>query len=204
MGLPRIALSSLGILIALAAAGEARAQQRPGIPTAQVWYVGVGAGVSWYDGQDPDFNIPTLATQGMSDTTFGAKIYGGYRLTPYFGLEGSYADLGKASGGSSYKVSSINVAGVGRIPFGTGFFLQGKVGAAFTRAEGFGNHYYRTNLLLGGGVGYDLTDGATLLAEYEYYGKAGSKTAFDPTTGAVTGTGRADAHFWTVGAMLRF
>jgi hypothetical protein len=170
MRLPRIAFSFLGILIALAAADEARAQQRPGIPTAPVWYVGVGAGVSWYDGQDPDFGsatnpIPTLSTQGMNDTTFGAKIYGGYRLTPYFGLEASYADLGKASGGSSYKVSSINLAGVGRIPFATGFFLQGKVGAAFTRAEGFGNHYYRTNPLLGAGVGYDLTDGATLLAE---------------------------------------
>lgn len=213
MGLLRTALPFFGTVIALAAAPGALAQQRApaGIPTAPAWYIGAGAGVSYYDLDTADRNmIPSITTSGFDSTGFGWKIFGGYRFNPYFGLEGSYADLGQSSGGLKYAVHSWNVAGVGRIPFGTGFYLQGKVGAAFTRTQSAplgqttGNVNYKTNVLLGGGFGYDFPNGVGLLAEAEWYGKTGNPTFFDPTTGLVSGTGRADSWLFSGSMMFRF
>ncbi|MGH8696441.1 MAG: outer membrane beta-barrel protein [Burkholderiales bacterium] len=189
------------------------AQQRTqtGIPTAPTWYVGAGAGVSYYDMKSQDLNlVPSVTTQGFDSTGFGWKLFGGYRFNPYFGLEGSYADLGNSSGGLKYAVHSWNVAGVGRIPFASGFYLQGKVGAAFTRAQSspfgqtVGNTSYKTNVLVGGGFGYDFPSGFGLLAEAEWYGRTGTATGVDPTTGLIVGTGRADSYLFSVSSMFRF
>jgi OOP family OmpA-OmpF porin len=212
MGLLRTAVPVIGIVIALAAADSAVAQQRAaGIPTAPAWYVGAGAGVSYYDMKSEDLNmIPSVAGQGFDSTGFGWKLFGGYRFSPYFGLEGSYADLGNSSGGLKYAMHSWNVAGVGRIPFASGFYLQGKVGAAFTRTQSSpfgqttGNTHYKTNLLLGGGFGYDFPSGFGLLAEAEWYGRTGNPTAVDPSTGLITGTGRAESYLFSVNSMFRF
>jgi OOP family OmpA-OmpF porin len=211
MGSPRTALPCLGTVIALAAAGSAWAQQPGGIPTAPAWYIGAGAGVSWYDMKTQDLNaIPQTANTGFDSTGFGWKVFGGYRFNNYFGIEGSYADLGNSSGGLKYAVHSWNVAGVGRIPFGTGFYLQGKVGAAFTRTQStplgqpVGNTNYKTNVLVGGGFGYDFANGWGVLAEAEWYGQTGTPAAVDPVTGLVTGTGRADSWLFSVSSMIRF
>ena len=213
MGLPRTVLPAIGTVIALVAADSAVAQQRAptGIPSAPAWYVGAGAGVSYYDMKSQDLNmIPSMPTLGFDSTGFGWKLFGGYRFSPYFGLEGSYADLGNSSGALTYAVHSYNVAGVGRIPFANGFYLQGKVGAAFTRAQStpfgqtVGNNYYKTNLLLGGGFGYDFANGVGLLAEAEWYGQTGNPTGFNPTTGLVSGTGRAETYLFSVSTMFRF
>jgi OOP family OmpA-OmpF porin len=193
MGLLRTALPYFGIVIALAA-NSALAQQRTGIPTGSVWYAGAGAGVGYYDAKASDFAIPSLSTQGLSDTTAGWQVFGGYRFNPYLGAEISWTDLGKASGPSSFAAHSFNVSGVGRIPFGSGFFLQGKVGAAFLRVAGFGNDVYNTNLLLGLGAGWDFPNGVTLLAEGEYFGEAGDAAS----------TGRANLYLLTFNAMIRF
>jgi OOP family OmpA-OmpF porin len=212
MGLVRTALPYFGIVIGLTAMDAAVAQQRPqGVPSAPAWYVGAGAGVSYYDMKTQDLNmIPSVTTQGFDSTGFGWKLFGGYRFSPYFGLEGSYADLGQSSGGLKYSAHSWNVAGVGRIPFASGFYLQGKVGAAFTRAQSapsgqtVGNVHYNTNVLLGGGFGYDFPSGLGLLAEAEWYGRTGNPTGVDPTTGLITGTGRADSYLFSVSTMFRF
>jgi hypothetical protein len=211
MGLLRTALPCLGAVAALAVAGDALAQQPSGIRSAPAWYVGAGAGVSWYDMKTQDLNaIPQTANVGFDSTGFGWKIFGGYRFNNWLGIEGSYADLGNSSGGLKYAVHSWNVAGVGRIPFGTGFYLQGKVGAAFTRAQSSplgqtaGNTSYKTNVLLGGGFGYDFASGWGLLAEAEWYGRTGTAPAVDPGTGLVVGTGRADSWLFSVSSMFRF
>jgi hypothetical protein len=212
MGSHRTALLCFAAaLLCFAAADGAFAQQYGGIRSGQVWYVGAGAGVSWYDMKTEDLNaVPTVANSGFDSTGFGWKIFGGYRFNPYLGLEGSYADLGSSSGGLKYAVHSWNIAGVGRIPFGTGFFLQGKVGAAFTRAESHpvgqtvGNTSYKTNVLVGAGFGYDFSNGFGLLAEGEWYGRTGTATGVDPATGLVVGTGRADSYLFSVSSMFRF
>ncbi|HLB17178.1 MAG TPA: outer membrane beta-barrel protein [Burkholderiales bacterium] len=213
MGLLRTALPYLGTVIGLAAMDAALAQQRAqtGIPSAPAWYIGAGAGVSYYDMNQQDLNmIPSVTTQGFDSTGFGWKLFGGYRFNPYLGLEGSYADLGSSSGGLKYAVHSWNVAGVGRLPFASGFYLQGKVGAAFTRAQStpfgqtVGNTSYKTNVLLGGGFGYDFPSGVGVLAEAEWYGKTGTATGVDPSSGLIVGTGRADSYLFSVSTMFRF
>lgn len=213
MGLLRTALPYFGTVIALAAADGALAQQRTqtGVPSAPAWYAGAGAGVSYYDMKTQDLNmVPSVTTQGFDSTGFGWKLFGGYRFSPYFGLEGSYADLGNSSGGLRYAAHSWNLAAVGRLPFASGFSVQGKVGAAFTRAQSIpsgqsvGNHYYKTNLLLGAGVGYDFPSGVGVLAEAEWYGQTGNPISVDPTTGLITGTGRAESYLFSVSTMFRF
>jgi OOP family OmpA-OmpF porin len=204
MRLLRITLPCLGLVIAMAGAGNALAQQRTQ-PYDSPWYIGAGLGVSWYDTKDQDFNsVPGVAGTGMDKTGLGWKLFGGYRFSPYFGLEGSYVDLGSSQGVANFTAQSYNAAFVGRVPLGKGFSLQGKVGAAFTRAQGFGNTHYQTNPLLGAGFGYDFPNGATVLAEYEYFGRVGNETSVDPTTGAVAGTGRANAHLFSVSTLFRF
>ena len=211
MGLLRTAVAFIGTVIALTAADGASAQQRAGVPSAPAWYVGAGAGVSYYDMKSQDLNmVPSVTTQGFDSTGFGWKLFGGYRFSPYFGLEGSYADLGTSSGGLKYAVHSWNVAAVGRIPFDGGFYLQGKVGAAFTRAQSspfgqtVGNTSYKTNVLVGGGFGYDFPSGFGLLAEAEWYGRTGTATGVDPATGLIVGTGRAESYLFSVNSMFRF
>jgi hypothetical protein len=212
MGLLRTALPCLGAVAAFAVAGGALAQQPSGIRSAPAWYAGAGAGVSWYDMKTQDLNtVPQVTNSGFDSTGFGWKIFGGYRFNNWFGLEGSYADLGNSSGGLKYSVHSYNVAAVGRIPFGgTGFYLQGKVGAAFTRAQSSplgqstGNKAYKTNVLVGGGFGYDFASGWGLLTEAEWYGRTGTAAGIDPATGAVVGTGRADSWLFSVSSMFRF
>jgi len=211
MGLLRTTVAFIGTVIALTAADGASAQQRAGVPSAPAWYVGAGAGVSYYDMKSQDLNmVPSVTTQGFDSTGFGWKLFGGYRFSPYFGLEGSYADLGTSSGGLKYAVHSWNVAAVGRIPFDGGFYLQGKVGAAFTRAQSspfgqtVGNTSYKTNVLVGGGFGYDFPSGFGLLAEAEWYGRTGTATGVDPATGLIVGTGRAESYLFSVNSMFRF
>jgi OOP family OmpA-OmpF porin len=207
----RTALLCFAAPLLLAAADGALAQQYGNIRTGQVWYLGAGAGVSYYDLESADRNaIPSITTMGFDSTGFGWKIFGGYRFNPYFGLEGSYVDLGDTSGGLKYAMHSWNIAGVGRVPFGTGFFLQGKVGAAFTRAQStpfgqtVGSTHYKTNVLVGAGFGYDFANGFTLLGEAEWYGKTGDPAAVDPTTGLVTGTGRTQSYLFSASGLFRF
>jgi OOP family OmpA-OmpF porin len=207
----RTILPLVGAVVAAAAANGALAQPTAGIRTAPAWYVGAGAGVSYYDLKSEDRNlVPSIATQGFDSTGFGWKLFGGYRFNQYFGLEGSYTDLGNTSGGLRYAAHSWNVAAVGRVPFGTGFYLQGKLGAAFTRAQStpagqtVGSTHYKTNPLIGGGVGYDFANGVGVLGEIEYYGRVGDAITVDPNTGLITGTGRSDAWLFSVSSMFRF
>jgi opacity protein-like surface antigen len=114
----------------------------------------------------------------------------------------------------SYEVGSWNIAVVPRLPLEQGLYLQGKVGAAFTRAENSfnltANTYNqsgsdsksRTQPYLGVGLGYDFQNGLSVIGEYEYFGKAGS--AFSYGDNGISGTGRADMSLFSVSGMIRF
>lgn len=161
-------------------------------------------------------------------TAFGWKVFGGYRFNEYVGLEGSYVDLGKfdyqyqfntagvqtGTGNMSYEVGSWNIAVVPRLPLENGLFLQAKLGAAFTRAEnsfnltvpGFSqsgsDSKSKTNPYLGAGLGYDFPNGLSVVAEYEYFGQAGSPFSYG--TNGILGSGRADMNLFSVSGMIRF
>jgi OOP family OmpA-OmpF porin len=233
---------AVAALAGLAAALPSPAQQpQRAMRTAPGAYFGAGAGVAYLSYNGSDFNnvasglnsVPLGGgglSQGTSrDTTdFGWKVFGGYRFNPYIGVEGSFTDFGDLKynyefnqGGTqvgtanmTYAAHSWNLALVPRLPLENGLFVQGKVGAAFTRAEnsfsitlpGFSqsgsDSKSRTRPLLGAGLGYDFANGLSIVAEYEWYGETGSAFSYGPN--GIQGTGRADLNLFSVSGMIRF
>ena len=231
---------AVATIAGLIAALPSPAQQRT-MPTAPGAYFGAGLGASYYNFRDSDFNnlANDLNTAGLGGggltqstsretTVVGWKVFGGYRLNQYIGLEGSYVDLGRVkydyqfsqagaaagSGTMQYSATSWNVAAVPRLPLQQGLFLQGKLGAAWTTVENNinltagtftqqgTNKKSRTNLLAGVGLGYDFPNGLSIIGEYEYYGEGGDAFTVGPTS--VGGTGRADLNLFSVSGMIRF
>ena len=229
------------VVAGLATALPSSAQQKRTMPSAPGAYFGAGAGVgvvsynsSDFNGVADGFNNAGLGGGGLTQSTtrettdFGWKVFGGYRFNQYIGLEGSYAYVGKfdyqyqfnqggtqtGNGSMSYQVSSWNLAVVPRLPLEGGLFAQGKVGAAFTRAEnslnmsipGFtqsgSDSKSKTNLMLGAGLGYDFPNGLSLIVEYEWFGQAGSSFTYGPN--GIQGSGRADLNLVTVNGLIRF
>jgi len=217
------------------------AQQRT-MPSAPGFYFGLGAGVGYANYNDNDFdnianglNAAGVGGGGLTQnrtsretTDFGWKAFGGYRFNQYIGLEGGYTGFSRlesqyqfqqagvpaGSGTMSYNVYSWNVAVVPRLPLQQNFFLQGKLGAAFTTTENTfnlnagtysqqgTNEKSRTNVLAGVGLGYDFPNGLSILGEYEYYGKVGD--SFSYGSGGLGGTGRADMNLFSVSGLIRF
>jgi opacity protein-like surface antigen len=218
-----------------------QARQPQAMRTAPAAYFGVGGGLAYANFQDSDFDLAGQANAngigggGVTQTTsrstndFGWKVFAGYRLNPWFGVELGYTNFGKQEyrfdffqGGAQvgdakmdYEVQSVNLVAVPRYPFPNGAFVQGKLGAAFTRTEnsfnvnvaGFppsgSDKKSRTNVLAGIGLGYDFPNGLSIVGEYEYYGKVGEPINLNATDG-IRGTGRADMNLWSVSGMIRF
>ena len=173
---------------------------------------------------------PFTSTANTERTSFSGKAFVGYRFNQFWGLELSYTQFGKfeydstiyqgatpyGSADFTYKVQATSLSAVLRYPFPNAFFVQGRLGATGTRTQTDSNgsavglvtsrteEKWRTNLLVGAGVGYDFPGGLTLVAEYEYYGTVGDPSGFNLTDGWSGGTGRADVGLWSASAILRF
>ena len=119
-------------------------------PASAQWYLGAGIGEAKTDTRETSF-----------------KLYGGYQLTPTWGVELGYNDLGRYRGAD---VESYSLAGTGTIPLNERWSLIGKLGVAENRpdATGAGNN---TDVLIGVGVGYSLSKNVGLRLEYEDFGK---------------------------------
>lgn len=119
-------------------------------PASAQLYLGAGAGEAKTDSHETSW-----------------KLYGGYQITPTWGIELGYNDLGKYRGAD---IESWSLAGTGTIPLNERWSLLGKLGATDNRpdAPGTGNH---TAVLLGVGVGYSLSKNVGLRLEYEDFGK---------------------------------
>lgn len=94
---------------------------------AQGGYIGASIGHGTYK-EDLSF---INAKFDESDT--GYKIFGGYRVTDNFAVEGFYTNYGKPSGNvlgynTSVELDGFGAYAVGTLPLGTGFELFGKVG----------------------------------------------------------------------------
>jgi OmpA-OmpF porin, OOP family len=169
------------------------AQAAPPDEAAGPFYIGVGVGGSAFGTRD------VVATKGPVDEQSRVfKIYGGYQLTDYFGVQAGYTRLGSlndsfTSNGVTVKQSvagrSLYVAGTARYPVSDSFAITGKLGISFGKATGTNVLAASDNLIgskryLMGGVGgeYRLNRNVALTADYEAYGKLSNKVSADAFT----------------------
>jgi len=138
--------ATLGCLAAAALAGPASNAQQAG------WYAGANIGRSAAT-IDDDRITSGLAGQGLATTGIdnndrdtGYKLYGGYQLNPYFGVQGGWFDLGTmgytatttpaGSLSGEVRLQGVDLDLVGSWPVTEHFSVFGLVGVAYTRARG--------------------------------------------------------------------
>lgn len=137
-------------------------------------YIGGGLGTSKIYGFDGG---------GLTGGNFQkrlVKIYGGYQITPNWGVEAQYGDLGNrtltfaGANVGSFRVSQMSIAGTGTLPLDSGFSLLGKLGISSARPTGSGViSNSKTSALIGVGMGYNITPALSARVEYEDFGKIG-------------------------------
>ena len=161
------------------------------------WYIGGNLGGTRGDFNNDALNS-TLTGQGFrinstrtDNTSTGGKVFGGYQLTPNFAVEGGYFDLGRynyssttlPAGGfnGTSKPRGLNLDLVGMVPLSDRFSVLGRIGAAYTQNRGsfsstglvpFNNlnsSRNDTNLKVGLGVQYAITDALAVRGEIERY-----------------------------------
>lgn len=114
----------------------------------------------------------------------GVKIYGGY-LWRLVGVEAAYYDLGTydvrtgTAKSDDFSVTAVTVSGVIAVPLGPSFYLNGRLGIAFTSAD-YRCFQFCAGLvdtsesgvagLIGGGIGWRITRNLSLRADYESIG----------------------------------
>ena len=100
----------------------------------------------------------------------GAKLYGGYALTPNFALEGSLFRLGhsRASDGT-VNTEGIGLDGVGNYMFAPQWSVLGRLGVAEARFKTSFGDDSSSALKMGAGIQYDWTKQVALRLQYERY-----------------------------------
>jgi OOP family OmpA-OmpF porin len=161
------------------------------------WYIGGNGGRSETD-VDEDRIAADLLQQGFA-TTFmddnerdtGFKAFGGYQFNKYLAMEGGYYDLGDFGFTSStvppgtlhgvLGVRGLNLDGVLSLPFTEKFSAFGRVGVAYSEAEGAfestglvtvlepNSEKRAADLKFGVGLQYDFTPRFGMRLEAERY-----------------------------------
>lgn len=172
----KLAVASAALVAALGAVGTAHAQ---GL------YIGGSAGGSHYKG-----NSVGNAETDRSST--GAKIFGGYQLTPNVGIEAGYTDLGKFnSSAGQLKADGAYLDAVGKLPVAGPWSAIGRVGVFNGKTDGLGGGGRDTNVKVGAGVEYAIDTNLAVRGEWERY-------RLD------TGRGKANTDLYTVGVKYAF
>jgi len=122
-------------------------------------YAGASAGVSIYDKLDT--------------TDVGYKLYGGYLLYDYFGLDIAYINLGNPA---STEFKGLSASAIGNLPINGQVSLFGKVGSfVWDRSPSGGSSSSGNDLNFGAGVNFNAMDNIYIHGELERY-KAGSES----------------------------
>lgn len=137
---------------------------------------------------------PAAGSATFEDTDAGFKLFGGYKFTENFGVEGGYDYLGQYTatpvsgasvGKAIIKTNSWNLFGVGTLPLPKDFSVFAKLGVssnyskmnfssnggAFNANDAGTNR--KTSFAFGVGAGYNIMKNLTVRIEYEDFGKAG-------------------------------
>jgi OOP family OmpA-OmpF porin len=182
----------LALAVTLASAAQA-ADTSAAASDAPGPYLGIGLGGAKL-GPRNDGNDGAHA-----DHPGAARLYGGYRLTDTWGVEGGYVRLGRvhndttASDGSTVHhngdASSVYLAGTGRLALGSGFSLTGRAGVSFGRVSGknsgdadFTLGGNKASPLLGIGAEYKFNRNVALTFDLDGYGKVSDKVKASTAT----------------------
>lgn len=164
--------------IALAALATAASCALPAL--AQSWYIGAGIGRGTLNVSGTDLGLPD-ASIGDNTTTYTLHV--GYRINPYFAVEGAYYDLGEydfsgnlgnvgVAGTAKAKAYALNAVGI--LPLSEAFDLYGRAGygsaelKANASAAGFvGNNSDRqSSAFYGVGARWNFSKNWGLFAEW--------------------------------------
>jgi OOP family OmpA-OmpF porin len=152
-------LGPLALATAALAAGGASSAH------AQNIYGGVDLGHPQYSSA-----VNGIGGSDGSNGGIGAKVYGGYTLTPNFALEGSLFRLGNSrSNGETVNTWGVGVDGVGSYAFAPQWSVLGRVGVAEARFNTSAGNDSSAGVKLGAGLQYDLTKQVALRVQYERY-----------------------------------
>lgn len=172
------AAATIGILFAAPTLGAGMAAD--GVGTSKFY---LGAGIGRANLKD-NVKLGDLGDVSFNDDSTAYKIFGGYRVAPYFGIEGGYRDFGKADAGPfSVETDGFDIAAVGFLPVGP-VDLFAKGGVIFWNTDGQAPAPNDSGQDLMYGVGGQLNLGRLFLRlESEWF-----KMAFPDDAQMITGS----------------
>jgi OmpA-OmpF porin, OOP family len=133
-----------------------------GAAHAEGLYVGGNLGT-------PDYKSSINGVDGRG-SGLGAKLFGGYELSPNFAVEAGIFDLGHIDDDSGkIKLHGAYLDGVGRYELAPHWALIGRAGLAEGRFTGSTGDDSSPAFKLGAGLQYDLSRTVAVRAEYEHY-----------------------------------
>lgn len=146
----------------------------------------LGAGIGQSD-IDPSITRGLIDSGTVDGKDTGWKVFGGAMVSPYFGLEFAYVDLGKMAYNGTFRgipvtdgrleVSGLNFAFLGSYPVTRQLSVFGKLGLFLSEAK-FGDTIgglpssgseEMTDISFGLGAGFDFTRNLGLRAEWERF-----------------------------------
>ena len=154
------------------------------LPASAQWYIGGGVGSSKLSGMD--FGQGGVTRSGGDSSKTSVKVYGGYQITPSWGVEAQVANLGErtvtdsfggvARDSTKFMVSQLSVAGTATWPVVQNLALVGKLGATINTVSDpvYSDNFEsenNTGLLAGVGLAFSITPKLTARLEYEDFGK---------------------------------
>ena len=133
------------------------------------------------------------------NSSYAYKVYGGYQLNQYFGVELIYHYLGEYNIVMGTALNKADITGwggalVGTAPLGKDFSLLGRVGITHTRETFIGSSDNIWSPSFGIGLKYDFNPNLSARGEFEHFTKIGSN---DNTIGA-------HINVWTLGLGYKF
>ena len=209
------------LLVIACAAGTAHsAEETP-------WYGGISLGHgeakrtgSWAEQADLTYRGQGVTSLTNISTGSSAwKMFGGYQIDENFGVEASYARLGKFNGSSrvtapaagtgsgKWEADAFSVAATGTLPIHENRVAAfGKLGLAYTNLSisatatggattaAYSPSNSRVNPMLGIGIRFDMTKKIGLRAEFEHYNNVGEGGK----------TGQSSVEMLSIGMQYRF
>lgn len=169
-----------------------------GKPGESGFYGGAGLGRT-------DSEVNATGVNG-DDKDNAWKLFGGYQINRYLGVELGYHDLGRASavgpgGSATFDSTAWTASLVGSLPITQQFAGFAKVGVARTETDGAGvlggaatvSNDRNTDATYGLGLRYDFTKAFGVRGEWERFRSGGG-----------LGGGKSDIDVFTVSGVVRF